>query len=562
MSTTDRGRKRSLEVTGGPAQAAARSMLRAMGWTTEDLQLPQAGVAATWNRVTPCNMHLDELAVAAADELRSLRVLPLVFHTISVSDGIAMGTDGMRASLPSRDWIADSVELVVHAERMDGLFTIAGCDKTLPGMMMAMIRLDLPSVFAYGGSIRPGCFRGRDVTIQDVYEAIGAHSRGKITIEELTELECVALPGKGSCASMYTANTMASVSEALGLTIPGMASPAAEDPAREQITRRAAAVLVDALENDRRPSSVLTKASFENAIAVAAAVGGSTNACLHVPALAGEAGIEFGLADIDRISRRTPQIAEMRPAGRFMMQDLHVEGGVPVVMRELLDAGLIDGDAMTVTGETMAEALAGAVRSAEPRTPVLHTIEEPVKATGGYAVLWGNLAPDGSVIKVANQASNRHRGPARVFDTEQEAFGAVADGRIVAGDVVVVRYQGPKGGPGMPEMTHLTSAIVGAGLVEETALLTDGRFGGGTQGISVGHISPEAAVGGPLAILRDGDVVEVDAEANKLEVDLSPDEIAARLAVVEHPPPRHPKGVLAKYARLVGSAATGARVGA
>jgi len=436
-------------------------------------------------------MHLDELAVAAADELRSLRVLPLVFHTISVSDGIAMGTDGMRASLPSRDWIADSVELVVHAERMDGLFTIAGCDKTLPGMMMAMIRLDLPSVFAYGGSIRPGCFRGRDVTIQDVYEAIGAHSRGKITIEELTELECVALPGKGSCASMYTANTMASVSEALGLTIPGMASPAAEDPAREQITRRAAAVLVDALEND-----------------------------------------------------------------------LHVEGGVPVVMRELLDAGLIDGDAMTVTGETMAEALAGAVRSAEPRTPVLHTIEEPVKATGGYAVLWGNLAPDGSVIKVANQASNRHRGPARVFDTEQEAFGAVADGRIVAGDVVVVRYQGPKGGPGMPEMTHLTSAIVGAGLVEETALLTDGRFGGGTQGISVGHISPEAAVGGPLAILRDGDVVEVDAEANKLEVDLSPDEIAARLAVVEHPPPRHPKGVLAKYARLVGSAATGARVGA
>ena len=562
MSVTDRGRRRSLEVTGGPAQAAARSMLRAMGWTTEDLQLPQAGVAATWNRVTPCNMHLDELAVAAAEELRSLRVLPLLFHTISVSDGIAMGTEGMRASLPSRDWIADSVELVVHAERMDGLMTVAGCDKTLPGMMMAMIRLDLPSVFAYGGSIRPGCFRGRDVSIQDVYEAIGAHATGRMTLDELTELECVALPGKGSCASMYTANTMASVSEALGLTVPGMASPAADDPAREAIVRRAAAALVDALEHDRRPSSILTKASFENAMTVAAALGGSTNACLHVPALAGEAGIEFGLADIDRISRRTPQIAEMRPAGRFMMQDLHVEGGVPVVMRELLDAGLLDGGAMTVTGQTVGETLADVGRSAEPRTPVLHTVAAPVKPTGGYAVLWGNLAPEGAVIKVANQAANRHRGPARVFDSEQEAFEAVSDGRIVAGDVVVVRYQGPKGGPGMPEMTHLTSAIVGAGLVEQTALLTDGRFGGGTQGISVGHISPEAAADGPLAIVRDGDVVEIDAEAGRLEVALPDDEIAGRLAAVEHPPPRYPTGVLAKYARLVGSAATGARVGA
>ena len=562
MSSTDRGRKRSLEVTGGPTQAAARSMLRAMGWTTEDLQLPQAGVAATWNRVTPCNMHLDELALVAADELKRLRVLPLVFHTISVSDGIAMGTEGMRASLPSRDWIADSVELVMLAERMDGLFAIAGCDKTLPGMLMAMIRLDLPSVFAYGGSIRPGCFRGNDVSIQDVYEAIGAQATGKMSLEDLTELECVALPGKGSCASMYTANTMASISEALGLTVPGMASPAAEDPAREEIVRRAAAVLVDALEHDRRPSTVLTKASFENAMTVAAALGGSTNACLHVPALAGEAGIDFGLADIDRISRQTPQIAEMRPAGRFMMQDLHVEGGVPVVMRELLDAGLLDGDAMTVTGRTMAESLAGVARSPEPRTPVLHTVGDPVKSTGGYAVLWGNLAPEGSVIKVANQESNRFRGPARVFQTEQEAFQAVSDGRVVRGDVVVLRYQGPKGGPGMPEMTHLSGAIVGAGLVEETALLTDGRFGGGTQGISVGHVSPEAAVGGPIAILRDGDVVEIDAEASRLHVDLPDEEIAARLATVEHPPPRVASGVLAKYARLVGSAATGARVGA
>jgi dihydroxy-acid dehydratase len=562
MSGTDRGRKRSLEVTGGPAQAAARSMFRAMGWTTEDLELPQAGVAATWNRVTPCNMHLDELALVAADELRRLCVLPLVFHTISVSDGIAMGTAGMSSSLPSRDWIADSVELVMDAERMDGLLAIAGCDKTLPGMMMAMIRLDLPSVFAYGGSIRPGCFRGKDVSIQDVYEAIGAQATGKMSLEDLTELECVALPGKGSCASMYTANTMASVSEALGLTVPGMASPAAEDPAREAIVQKAAAVLVDALENERVPSKILTKASFENAITVAAALGGSTNACLHLPALAGEAGIEFGLADIDRISRRTPQIVEMRPAGRFMMQDLHVEGGVPVVMRELLDAGLLDGDVMTVTGQTLGEALAEATRSTDPRTPVLHTVADPVKKTGGYSVMWGNLAPDGSVIKVANQASNGFRGPARVFHTEQEAFKAVSEGRIAAGDVVVVRYQGPKGGPGMPEMTHLTAAIVGAGLVEQTALLTDGRFGGGTQGISVGHISPEAAVGGPIAMLEDGDIVEIDPEANRLHVELSDAEIAARLATVEHPAPRVTKGVLAKYARLVGSAATGARVGA
>jgi dihydroxy-acid dehydratase len=537
-------------------------MLRAMGWSSEDLTLPQAGVAASWNKVTPCNMHLDALAVAAADELKALRVLPLLFHTISVSDGIAMGTEGMRASLPSRDWIADSVELVAHAERMDGLLTIAGCDKTLPAMMLAMIRLDLPSVFAYGGSIRPGCFRGQDVTIQDVYEGIGAHAAGKMSLEDLTELECVALPGAGACASMYTANTMASVGEALGLSVPGMASPPATDPGREGVVRRAAAVLVDALENDRRPSAVLSKASFENAIAVAAACGGSTNACLHLPALAGEAGIEFGLADIDRISRRTPQIAEMRPAGRFMMQDLDAEGGVPVVMRELLDAGLLDGDAMTVTGRTIAEALAGVERSRDPKTPVLRSVAEPVKPTGGYAVLWGNLAPDGAVIKVANQTANRHRGPAKVFNGEQDAFHAVSDGRIQPGDVVVLRYEGPKGGPGMPEMTHLTASIVGAGLADQVALLTDGRFGGGTQGISVGHISPEAADGGPLAILRDGDVVEIDAEANRLHVELADAEITARLARVEHPPPRYPSGVLAKYARLVGSAASGARVGA
>jgi len=560
MTAPDRRRRNSLEVTGGPAQAAARSMLRALGWTSEDLQLPQVGVAASWNAVTPCNMHLDALAVAAGDELKRLRMLPLLFHTISVSDGIAMGTEGMRASLPSRDWIADSVELVVHAERMDGLFTIAGCDKTLPAMMLAMIRLDLPAVFAFGGAIRPGCFKGHDVTIQDVYEGIGAHATGKMSLADLTELECVALPGPGSCASMYTANTMASVSEAIGLTVLGMASPPATDPGREEVIRKAAGALADALENDRRPSSILTKASFENALAAAAALGGSTNACLHLPALAGEAGIDFGLADIDRISRRTPQIAEMRPAGRFMMQDLHAAGGVPAALRELLDAGLIDGGAMTITGRSIGEELSNFVPVAAPPKPVLRSVADPVKPNGGYAVLWGNLAPDGAVIKVANQVGNFFRGPAKVFNGEKDAFNGVGDGRIESGDVVVLRYEGPKGGPGMPEMTHLTSALHGAGLGKEVAVITDGRFGGGTQGISVGHVSPEAVENGPIAVVRDGDVLEIDPESNRIHVELSDDEIGRRLASLEHPPPRYPTGVLAKYARLVGSAATGARV--
>jgi dihydroxy-acid dehydratase len=559
MSGVRPGRSRSLEVTSGPHAAAARAMLRAVGLSSEDLEKPQVGVAAAWNEVTPCNAHLDRLARAAEDELRRRGVAPLLFMTISVSDGIAMGHEGMRASLVSRDWIADSVELVVHAERFDGLLTVAGCDKTLPGMMMAMIRLDLPSVFSYGGSIRPGCFRGKDVSIQDVYEAIGAHAAGRMSEEELAELEKVACPGPGSCASMYSANTMASVSEALGLTVPGMASPPATAASREEIVRGAARALARALESDLRPSAILAKESFENAIAVAAALGGSTNACLHLPALAGEAGIEFGLRDIERVSKRTPQLVEMRPAGRFMMQDLDAEGGIPVVMKELLDTGLLHGGARTVTGKTVAENLEGVTRQTPPKTEVLRSTTDPVKPTGGYAILWGNLAPDGAVIKVANQPFNRHRGPAKVFDGERQAFEAVGAGAIRPGDVVVLRYEGPKGGPGMPEMTHLTSAIVGAGLGRDVALVTDGRFGGGTQGISVGHVSPEAAASGPIAIVRDGDMIEIDAEEGRISLELAEREIMERLAGHVHPPPRYTKGVLAKYARIVGSAATGAR---
>jgi len=559
MERTLDARQRSLEAIGGPKGAAARAMLRALGLSDDDLRHPQVGVAAAWNEVTPCNMHLLDLARAAIGELHAGGVTPLLFPTISVSDGIAMGHEGMRASLVSRDWIADSVELVVHAERFDALFALAGCDKTLPAMMLAMIRLDLPAIFAYGGSIRPGCFRGRDVSIQDVYEAIGAHAAGEMGADELEELERVACPGPGSCASMYSANTMASVSEALGLTVPGMASPPATAPTRGDILREAARVLVSAIEAGRTPSRFLSKASFENAIAVAAALGGSTNACLHLPALAAEAGIDFGLRDIERVSGRTPQLAEMRPAGRYMMQDLDAEGGVPLVMRELLEAGLLDGDALTVTGRTIAESVASAIRPAEPTSDVLRTVDEPVKPSGGYAVLWGNLAPKGAVMKVANQVGNTHRGPARVFDGEDAAFDAVRNGEIHPGDVVVLRYEGPKGGPGMPEMTHLTGAIVGAGLGRDVALITDGRFGGGTQGLCVGHVCPEAAAGGPIAILEDGDTIVIDADGGRLETELSDAEIRRRLDLLEHPAPRYTRGVLAKYARMVGPASEGAR---
>jgi dihydroxy-acid dehydratase len=533
-------------------------MLRALGYSDADFEKPQIGVAATWNRVTPCNAHLDELRGEVAAELTALDLLALEFDTISVSDGISMGNPGMRASLVSRDWIADSVELVAHAEGFDGLVGLAGCDKTIPGMLLALIRLDLPSVFAYGGSLRPGLFRGTKVSLQDVYEAIGAHEAGLIDGDDLDELERVACPGAGTCAGMFSANTMASVAETLGLTVLGMAAPPANHPDRRAVLAQAAGALLHALEAEIRPSTILSKASFENAIAVAATLGGSTNACLHIPALAGEAGIEFGLADIDRISRRTPQLANMKPAGRFMMEDLHAIGGVPAVLHELLEAGLIDGEALTVTGRTLGEEV-----EAFPLPPhdgeVVRTAANPVKPRGGYAVLFGSLAPDGGVTKIANEAKSSHVGPARVFDDERTAFEAVRAGTIQKGDVIVLRYEGPKGGPGMPEMTALTGALFGAGYRDDVALVTDGRFGGGTRGIAIGHVSPEAAAGGPIAAVRDGDVVTIDIENGRLDVDVTAAELGSRLAALAPPEPRHRTGVLAKYARLVGSAATGAR---
>lgn len=550
-------RKNSRATLEGPDRAGARAMLRAFGLKDADFKKPQIGVAATWNRVTPCNAGLDVLRQTAAQHLSAKGVVAYEFDTISVSDGISMGSEGMRASLVSRDWIADSVELVVRAQGYDGLLGIAGCDKSIPGMLMAMVRLDLPAVFAYGGSLAPGRVADRDISLQDVYEAIGARAQGLISIEEMNAIEYAACPGIGTCAGMFSANTMASVSEALGLTVPGMAAPPAAVADRLRVLHQSADALLMALQAGIRPSDILTRNSFENAVAVASALGGSTNACLHLLALAAEAGIEFTLADIDRISRATPQLADMKPAGRFMMRELHVAGGVPAVMRELLSVGLLHKDCLTITGKTIAEQVR-AFPVGEPH-PVLRTAQNPVKTRGGYAILRGSLAPDGAVTKIANEVRMQHRGPARCFDSEQAGAEAVRKGQVVIGDVLVLRYEGPVGGPGMPEMTALTGAIVGAGLGGKVAVVTDGRFGGGTKGLCVGHVAPEAAVGGPLALARDGDIIEIDAELGRLHIEISATELAARRADFRPPEPRYHSGVLAKYARLVTSASTGAR---
>jgi dihydroxy-acid dehydratase len=550
-------RSRSRAMLEGPDRTGARAMLRAFGLKDADFAKPQIGVGATWNRVTPCNAGLDVLRQAAAEHLNARGVVAYEFDTISVSDGISMGSEGMRASLVSRDWIADSVELVVRAQGYDGLLAIAGCDKSIPGMLMAMVRLDLPAVFAYGGSLAPGRLGERDISLQDVYEAIGAHSQGLISAQELKAVERAACPGIGTCAGMFSANTMASISEALGLTVPGMAAPPAAAADRMRVLHQSADALLGALTAGICPSDVLTRKSFENAAAVASALGGSTNACLHLLALAAEAGIEFTLADIDRISRRTPQLADMKPAGRFMMRELHLAGGVPAVMRELLSAGLLHEESLTITGKTIAEQIR-AFPTGESH-PVLRTVENPVKRRGGYRILSGSLAPDGAVTKVANEVRMHHKGPARCFDSERAGADAVRNGLIIPGDVVVLRYEGPVGGPGMPEMTALTGAIVGAGLGGQVAVLTDGRFGGGTKGLCIGHIAPEAALGGPLALARDGDIIEIDAEAGCLHIEISVEEMQARRASFRPPIPRHRQGVLAKYARLVTSASTGAR---
>jgi dihydroxy-acid dehydratase len=555
-STT--ARPRSTEVTAGRDRAGARSMLRAVGFTDDDFQRPQVGVASSWNEVTPCNIHLDKLADAAKAGVRLSGGVPLEFGTIAISDAIAMGHEGMKASLVSREVIADSVELVMHAERMDGLVAIAGCDKSLPGMLMACARLDLPAVFIYGGTILPGHFRGRDVTVQDCYEGVGAVAAGAMSQEDLDELERVACPGPGSCAGMYTANTMSVAAEALGMALPGSASPPAVSERRAEFARRAGEAVLGLLERDLRPRQIMTRAAFLNAAAVVMATAGSTNAVLHLLAIAHEARVELTLDDFDAVSRRVPHIVDMRPGGRYVMADLDRVGGLPVVLRELLEAGLLDGDTLTVTGRTLAENLAGA---GEPDGEVVRRVAAPIAAEGGLAVLRGSLAPAGSLVKIPGNESLSFRGTARVFDSEEDCFAAVTGGKVARGDVLVIRYEGPKGGPGMREMLAVTGAIKGAGLGRDVVLVTDGRFSGATWGACIGHVAPEAWDGGPIALVADGDPIALDVATRRIDLELDDAELERRRDAWKRPTPHYTSGVLAKYARLVGGADQGAVCG-
>jgi dihydroxy-acid dehydratase len=531
-------------------------MLRATGLDDEALRRPLIGVASSWNEVTPCNLHLNVLARHVKDGIRAAGGTPIEFATIAVSDGISMGYEGMKASLVSRDLIADSVELMTLAEGFDGFVAIAGCDKSLPGMMMAMARLNVPSVFLYGGTIMPGKFEGRDVSIVDVFESVGRVAAGTMTPEQLYQLECVACPGAGSCGGMYTANTMASCAVALGLALPGSESIPALDPRRPEICRRSGEAVMRLLRDGIRPRDILTPQAFENAITSEVATGGSTNAVLHLLALAQEAGVPLVLGEFDAIARRTPHIADMHPGGRYMMVDLDRVGGISVVLRELLDGGLIHGNAMTVTGRTMAENLAEVKRPAGQ--DVVHAFGAPIAPRGTLAVLTGTLAPEGAVVKTAGLKRETFSGPARVFEREEDALQAVTSRRVDAGDAIVIRYEGPKGGPGMREMLAVTGALVGAGLGEHVALITDGRFSGGSRGFAIGHVAPEAAQGGPMAAVRDGDQIVIDLPRRRLDLDVPADEIRRRLRTWTPPEPRYKTGALAKYARLVSSAAQGA----
>ena len=548
--------RRSAAVTEGPNRAPARAMLRATGLDDEALRRPLIGVVSSWNEVTPCNLHLNVLARHVKDGVRAAGGTPIEFTTIAVSDGISMGYEGMKASLVTRDLIADSVELETLAEGFDGLVTIAGCDKSLPGMMMAMARLNVPSVFLYGGTIMPGRFEGRDVSIVDVFEAVGKVAAGTMTPEQLYELECAACPGAGSCGGMYTANTMASCSVALGLALPGSESIPALDPRRAEICRRSGEAVMHMLREGIRPRDILTRQAFENAITSEVATGGSTNAVLHLLALAQEAGVPLALGDFDAFARRTPHIADMHPGGRYMMVDLDRVGGISVVLRELLDGGLIHGGALTVTGKTMADNLAEVKRP--DGQDVVRPLASPIAPRGTLAVLTGTLAPEGAVIKTAGVKRETFRGPARVFEREEDALEAITTRRIAAGEVLVIRYEGPKGGPGMREMLAVTGALGGAGLGEEVALITDGRFSGGTRGFAIGHVAPEAAHGGPMAVVRDGDTIVIDLPRRRLDLDVPAGEIKRRLAAWKAPEPRYKTGALAKYARLVTSASQGA----
>jgi dihydroxy-acid dehydratase len=549
-------RHQSRTITEGADKTANRAMLRAMGLGDVDMLKPWVGVATCWSEATPCNVNLHEQGEIVAKSVIQSGGVARRFNTISVSDGIAMGHRGMKASLVSREVIADSVELMIRAHCYDGFVGIAGCDKSLPGMLMAMARLDYPSVFVYGGTIMPGRYRDRDVTIQDAFEAAGAHAAGKITDQELHAIECAVCPGAGACGGQYTANTMACVAEALGMAIPGSTSPPAESEERREWLRRAGETVMQLLTSGLRPSQIMSREALENAIAIACATGGSTNVALHIPAIGNELGISITFDDVAKISERTPTLADLRPGGRFVMLDLHRIGGVPQVLRAMLDAGCLHGDCITVTGKTLAENLAD-VSVAEGQE-VVRTHLNPVSSHGGLAVVRGNLAPDGGVVKVAGVRKLAHTGPARVFDGEESAMAAVQSKLIQPGDVVVIRYEGPKGGPGMREMLGVTAAIVGQGLGDQVALLTDGRFSGATKGLMVGHVCPEAMEGGPIALIQTGDPVTVDADRGVLSVELDTAELERRRSQWIRPAASETMGALAKYAEQVGSAAQGA----
>lgn len=553
---------RSRDVTDGLEKAAARGMLRAVGMGDEDFAKSQIGVASSWNEITPCNLSLDRLAKAVKEGVFAAGGYPLEFGTISVSDGISMGHEGMHFSLVSREVIADSVETVMQAERLDGSVLLAGCDKSLPGMLMAAARLDLAAVFLYAGSILPGVAKlsdgsEREVTIIDAFEAVGACARGLMPREDVDAIERAICPGEGACGGMYTANTMASAAEALGMSLPGSAAPPATDRRRDGFARRSGQAVIELLRQGITARDILTREAFENAIAVVMAFGGSTNAVLHLLAIAREAEVELSLDDFTRIGKRVPHLADVKPFGRHVMSHVDHIGGVPVVMKALLDAGLLNGDCLTVTGKTMAQNLAD-IAPPDPDGKVLRALNNPIHSTGGITILRGSLAPEGAVVKTAGFDSDVFEGTARVFDGERAALDALEDGTITHGDAVVIRYEGPKGGPGMREMLAITGAIKGAGLGKDVLLLTDGRFSGGTTGLCVGHIAPEAVDAGPIAFLRDGDKIRLDVANQTLDVLVDPDEFAARRTGFTPPPPRYKTGVLAKYVKLVGSAANGA----
>ncbi len=548
----------SRNVVDGTARAPNRAMYKAMGLSDEDLSKPFVGVCHTGNEATPCNIHLGRLAQKAKEGVFDGNATPREFSTIAVSDGIAMGHEGMKSSLISREVIADSIEIMVRAHQYDALVGIAGCDKSLPGTMMAMARLNLPSVFVYGGTIMPGMYEGRELTVVDVYEAVGSYDSGKLSLEDLKNIENYACPNSGSCGGMFTANTMASISEAIGLALPGSASPPAEDERREKMVYDTGKACSKLLELKIRPHDILTFEAFENAITILNAVGGSTNAILHLLALSHEAGIKLTYDDFERVRKKTPHLADMKPGGSYVMNSLDKIGGIPLVMKKLLEKNLIHGNAITVTGKTIKENLESFILPQSPEQKIVKSVESPLHSVGTAVILKGSLAPDGAVIKTAGVEMTKFTGKARVFDREEFAFDSVSRGEIDEGDVLVIRYEGPKGGPGMREMLATTAALVGQGLGKKVAMVTDGRFSGGTRGFMVGHVAPEAFVGGPIALVKDGDEITIDTETNILDLHVSEDELKKRKSEWSPPKPNYTSGALAKYASLVGSAAQGA----